>query len=296
MCRVMIVEDEVFVRMGVKSMVRWEALGLALCAEAANGEDAYRLYLEYRPDIILTDLRMPVMGGIEMIRRIRARDLRARFIILTCLDEFLPAQEAVELGVSAYVLKHTAGVEEIEAKLRAAKEELLRLDRREDGLAPAASREAEALYRLVEIGPEDCALAVLRAARIPLPETGLTVAVLRAPDDAGTQAAGLLKGLAEAVSRRFQQSANGRAYLSRMESDLVAVFGGEASKRDETLAVLLDLADESDARTRAGVGPPVDGFERLNESYREAVRALGQRPAHPCPHPKVRAAVAYLRA
>ena len=148
----MIVEDEVFVRMGLKTMIRWEALGLSLCAEAANGEDAYRLCLEHKPDIILTDLRMPVMNGIELIRKIRARNRRVRFIILTCLDEFAPAQEAIELGVSSYVLKHTSGVAEIEAKLLAAREELLCRERGELGCADLRTGEAPGLP--AEVGPE----------------------------------------------------------------------------------------------------------------------------------------------
>ena len=113
----MIVEDEKFVRCGLRSMINWESLHMEVIVDAKNGVEAYEYYLQYKPDIILTDLRMPLMDGIELIKKIRTQDKYIRFIIITCLDEFALVQEALELGVSSYILKHSSGVEEIENKL-----------------------------------------------------------------------------------------------------------------------------------------------------------------------------------
>lgn len=109
MLRVMIVEDEHFVRIGIKNSVPWEKYGMQVICDAENGRQALDQYEKYRPEIIITDLKMPVMGGIELIKEIRATDKRARFIILTCLDEFSLVQEAIRLGASAYILKLTSG-------------------------------------------------------------------------------------------------------------------------------------------------------------------------------------------
>lgn len=120
----MIVEDEKFVRIGLKSMINWESLRMEVVIDAKNGEEAYEYYLQYKPDIILTDLRMPMMDGIELIKKIREKDKHTKFIIITCLDEFELVQEALELGVSSYILKHSSGVEEIENKLKNVYKEL----------------------------------------------------------------------------------------------------------------------------------------------------------------------------
>lgn len=124
MYRVMIVEDEKIVRRGLVSMIRWKSLDMEVIIDAKDGEEAYEYYLQYKPDIILTDLRMPIMGGIDLIKKIRAQNKRTKFIIITCLDEFSLAQEALELGVSSYILKHSSGIEEIEDKLRNVYKEL----------------------------------------------------------------------------------------------------------------------------------------------------------------------------
>jgi CheY-like chemotaxis protein len=112
MYRVMIVEDEIIVRVWLKSMINWERLGLKVVADTGNGKEALQLYEEYKPEIIITDLRMPIMGGMELIREIRKTDKTTRVIILTCLDEFAILKEAISLDVSGYVLKLSSEVDE----------------------------------------------------------------------------------------------------------------------------------------------------------------------------------------
>lgn len=124
MYKVIIAEDEVFVRMGYKTVIRWQELGMEVVADVANGREALEAYQRTQPDIILTDLRMPVMDGLALIRAIRATDARTRFLIITCLEEFDKAREALELGVSGYVLKLDANVEDLERKLSAICKEL----------------------------------------------------------------------------------------------------------------------------------------------------------------------------
>lgn len=128
MYKVMIAEDEKFVRMGLKNMIRWNLFHMEVVCDAENGEEAYRKYLEYKPEIILTDLRMPVMDGMELIDRVRMLDKNTKFIIITCLDEFSLAQKAMDLGVSSYILKHSSDVEEIEAKLEMLLKELQKIN------------------------------------------------------------------------------------------------------------------------------------------------------------------------
>lgn len=105
MRNVLIVEDEVLVRIGLKNSVSWDKLGLNVIADVSNGEEGWEAFERQRPDIVITDIKMPVMDGIELIKRIRTNDARTKIVILTCLQEFDLARTAVTLGVSDYILK-----------------------------------------------------------------------------------------------------------------------------------------------------------------------------------------------
>ena len=110
---VLIAEDEMLVRVGIKSTVDWEKYGYQLIGEASNGREALEKIEELRPDILLTDIKMPEMDGIQLIREIRERELPTESIILSCYDEFELAQEALRFGASDYILKLTLTQEKL---------------------------------------------------------------------------------------------------------------------------------------------------------------------------------------
>ncbi|WP_135555951.1 response regulator transcription factor [Paenibacillus cymbidii] len=115
-----IAEDEMLVRVGLKSLINWNELGLALLSDASNGQEAFDMYNEYKPDIIITDIKMPKMDGIELMKKIRETDRRVRIIILTCLEEFEMIKKAMELEVDGYIVKLTMTSKEMETVLRRA--------------------------------------------------------------------------------------------------------------------------------------------------------------------------------
>lgn len=115
--KVMIVDDERIIRFGIVSMVNWEALGLEVVCEASNGEEGYEAFLEKEPDIVITDIKMPVMDGIEMIRRIQKDGANVKYIILSGYEDFSYAKSAIRLGVSEYLLKSDLMPDDIESIL-----------------------------------------------------------------------------------------------------------------------------------------------------------------------------------
>lgn len=105
MLKVVVVEDEELVRKGIVLAVDWASVGCAVVGEAANGQEGLEVIARYRPDLIVTDIKMPRLDGLEMVRQLRAQGNRAYVILLTAYSDFSYAQAAVKLGAVDYLLK-----------------------------------------------------------------------------------------------------------------------------------------------------------------------------------------------
>lgn len=105
MYKVLIVDDEVLVRVGLKTTIDWESIGFTIVSEAANGEQGYENYLKYMPDVIITDVKMPKQDGLWLVDRIREQNHEAKILVLTCYDEFSYARKALKAGADDYILK-----------------------------------------------------------------------------------------------------------------------------------------------------------------------------------------------
>lgn len=104
MYQVLLVEDEDIIRRGIRNSILWEELGCHVAGEASNGEEGVAAIRELRPDIVITDINMPVMDGLAMIAQTKIEyDYAA--IILSGYSDFEYAREAIRHGVSGYVLK-----------------------------------------------------------------------------------------------------------------------------------------------------------------------------------------------
>lgn len=114
--KVFLVEDEVVMREGIKNNIDWEKEGFLFVGEAADGELAIPMIEKCHPDILITDIRMPFMDGLELSRLIKKEMPDIKIIILSGYDEFEYAKEAISIGVTNYLLKPMTGeklVEEI---------------------------------------------------------------------------------------------------------------------------------------------------------------------------------------
>ena len=106
MTKILLVDDDFLVRTFLSRLTDWEKHGYTLVGAAQDGEEALRMTEEYRPDIIITDISMPVMDGIELIRRLRQQENTACIVVLSCHDDFDYVREAMKLGANEYVLKN----------------------------------------------------------------------------------------------------------------------------------------------------------------------------------------------
>ena len=109
MIKVFLVEDEYAIREGIKKSVNWESHGFTLVGEAGDGEVAYPKILSTRPDILITDIRMPFMDGLELAKLVKKELPDIRIIVLSGYDDFNYAKQAISIGVEEYMLKPVSG-------------------------------------------------------------------------------------------------------------------------------------------------------------------------------------------
>lgn len=102
---ILLVDDEEELRVGIREKICWETLGFSLVGEAANGQDALELAEQLCPDIVLTDIKMPFMDGLELCRRLKQQFPAIRLVIFSGFDEFAYAKQAIGMNVFEYLLK-----------------------------------------------------------------------------------------------------------------------------------------------------------------------------------------------
>ena len=105
MLKVFLVEDEVLIREGLRDKIPWEQYGFRLVGEAADGEVALPLIRKARPDVLITDIKMPFMDGLALSRIVREEFPGIKIIIISGYDDFEYAREAISVGVDQYLLK-----------------------------------------------------------------------------------------------------------------------------------------------------------------------------------------------
>lgn len=115
MLKVFLVEDEVVMRNGIKNTIPWEKEGFEFVGEASDGELAYPLIKKEKPDILITDIKMPFMDGLELSRLVKQEMPDIKIIILSGYDEFEYAKEAISIGITDYLVKPVASTQLLEA-------------------------------------------------------------------------------------------------------------------------------------------------------------------------------------
>jgi two-component system response regulator YesN len=125
MIKVMIVDDDSIARTNIKILIDWEKNGYEICAEAMNGEEAIQLIAETRPQIVITDMSMPVMDGITLIDHLSKNHPQTKVVVLSGYQEFDYVRKSMKYGAVDYVLKHTLNAQVLLEILNAAREKLM---------------------------------------------------------------------------------------------------------------------------------------------------------------------------
>lgn len=115
--KVILVDDDLLMLEDLRELIDWEMLGFQICGTAENGKQTLELCRRLVPDVVITDIRMPQMDGLELIRNLKADFPDIQVLLLTAYSDFDYAKQAISLGVSAYLLKHEISVESMEKQL-----------------------------------------------------------------------------------------------------------------------------------------------------------------------------------
>lgn len=258
MCTLLIVEDEAPFRDGIVSMIDWAAHGIRISGAAGNGQEAWALIEQETPDLVLTDIRMPVMDGLQLLERIREAGLPTQVILLSGFSEFAYAKQAMKLGAADYLLKPCRPEEVLavvtqafqsmqgrEASRRLAKEQLL-CQWMQPGSSPSPALLGEYRFALAD-----------------------------APAHVGI-ASPAAPGLAEWIHVALGPFYGGRLELFPLGPDLVWV-GNVAPGSGDLRETLARVRAEHRIGACFGVGGVHPGIALLHASYAEARRALALR-------------------
>lgn len=124
MYKLLIVDDENLVRVAFRTMVNYEEYGFTICGTAADGEEALQIYARETPDLVITDIKMPHMDGIELIRRLKAQGSNSKIVLISNYDDFNLVRQGMVLGAQDYLLKLTITEQEYADMLLRMKKEL----------------------------------------------------------------------------------------------------------------------------------------------------------------------------
>ena len=289
--KVFLVEDEMVIRRGIKNSIDWEKEGYIFCGEASDGELAYPMIIKEKPDILITDIRMPFMDGLELCKLVKKELPNIKILILSGYDEFDYAKEAIRLGVTEYLLKPISSGKLLEAlngvseSIRREKEDKDLVRKYMEEMRENTEHEKQKFFEQMIAGNLSMADALETGKKYEMNlSAGMyNLLLFRFTLGKENRKSGELLGEAEYAIEKlterleyvfeFQRGVEGWAFL------LMADNEEQMSERVKELSKNLEeiMKNYSTIAYFGGIGQPVARLRELEESFREAERALAAR-------------------
>ena len=289
--KVFLVEDEMVIRRGIKNSIDWEKEGYIFCGEASDGELAYPMIIKEKPDILITDIRMPFMDGLELCKLVKKELPNIKILILSGYDEFDYAKEAIRLGVTESLLKPISSGKLLEAlngvseSIRREKEDKDLVRKYMEEMRENTEHEKQKFFEQMIAGNLSMADALETGKKYEMSlSAGMyNLLLFRFTLGEENRKSGELLGEAEYAIEKlterleyvfeFQRGVEGWAFL------LMADNEEQMSERVKELSKDLEEILKNDSTTAygGGIGQPVARLRELEESFREAERALAAR-------------------
>lgn len=287
MYKVFLVEDEIVTREGIRDRVDWAAAGFQFCGEAPDGELALPLLEKTRPDVLITDIKMPFMDGLQLCKIVRDRLPSLKIIILSGHDEFQYAQEAVRLGVTEYLLK-PVGVqdlhlvlEKVARQLDQAQEERESLQRLKHQLEDDLTLRQEKFLLKLAMGGMSSLEAVEEGQRLDLNLIAKWYQVITLEFEPGgepfnyNQSQQIERIISRLVGHNpdvFLSKKGMAELLLLLKGDSAEVLGQEAYFL--TQLIKSEVENKTDWSMRVGLGSPQARIGNIYQSFTEALANL----------------------
>ena len=291
MLKVFLVEDEFVVREGIKRNIDWEANGYEFCGEAGDGELAFPMIQKLQPDIVITDIRMPFMDGLELSRLIKKDFPWMEIVILTGFEEFEYAKEAISLGVAKYLLKPISGNEllkeiaDIAEKIEDKKKEREIREKYAREMEENVQNEKKELFRYLVTGSKSMPELLELAEKMKIDLSALWYNILlvkvqsanHMPEEYSKRMISIEKKLKFLVDEpyiiSFDRNLEGKALIFKADS----VEELETAQKKYIDALETELDGDERYRYFGGIGKPVNRLRELPESFESASHAFAKR-------------------
>lgn len=291
MLKVFLAEDEFIIREGIKNNIDWQAHGYEFCGEASDGELAFPLIQKTRPDILITDIKMPFVDGLALSRLVKKELPETEIIILSGYEEFDYAKEAIQIGVARYLLKPINGetlLQEIDSVaeiiLGKQKEKEIR-EKYQKEMEENSLRDQMDLFQHLVTG--DCSMEELLSVadkldlKIMAPWYSIVLLKIQSMKHDYEEYSGSIVVVDERIVKLaepehvliFDRALEGRAFLFKadFEEELLAYQKEYLGDVKEVLSGYANL------RYFGGIGTPVNRLREIPASFEDASHAFAHR-------------------
>ncbi len=291
MLKVFLVEDEFIIREGIKNNIDWQIHGYEFCGEASDGELAFPLIQKLKPDILITDIKMPFMDGLALSRLVKKELPETEIIFLSGYEEFDYAKEAIQIGVARYLLKPING-DALLAEVDIVAEDILKKQREKEirekyqkEMEENSLKEQKNLFQHLVTG--DCSVEefLLTSEKLGLTITAPWYSIVLLKIESIKHDYEEYSGSIVAVDQKiteladpehvliFDRALEGKAFLIKADTK-EEVVNYQNAYLDNIRKV---LAEYSQLRYFGGIGTPVNRLREIPASFENASHAFAHR-------------------
>ena len=293
MLKVFLVEDEFVIREGIKNNIDWESHGYEFCGEASDGELAFPMIQKLKPDIVITDIRMPFMDGLTLCRLIKKEMPWIEIIILSGYEEFEYAKEGINLGIAGYLLKPISGeellkeIDKLSKEIENKQKEQEIKEKYEKEMEENYFQEKKALFQYLVTGDKTLEELLETAHRLEIDLSSIwyNIVLFKAQSEyhAYNEYSNSLMEIDQKIESLvgdnaakvlvFDRNLEGKAFLFKADS------GEELSQFqvDFFEKIRKIIADYKNIRYFGGIGTPVNRIRELPISFEKASHAFAHR-------------------
>lgn len=295
MLKIFLAEDEVIVRETIKRMIPWEDLGFELVGEAADGEMALPLLLRQKPDLLITDIKMPFMDGLTLAKVAKKEISGLKVVILSGYDDFNYAKQAINIGVEDYLLKpitKNALIErltEIRSRYeheKTQKEYYEKFHREMQAYEKNSSRD---FFEALVSGSMDMMEIYRRSEKLGLDIVAeaynVLIFTMNCEEDFSGQREGYSEWEAESLElleEFFSENTSAMLFRCNIFSYGVLIKGQKETIEENTRSCVSEIQRILDRKEQkrqwfVAAGEPVERLSQIQKSYYSASRAFSQR-------------------